>query len=157
MNIPSREECLEILHKNGTPSNIIEHCKAVCKLAEEIADKLIKKRIKVNKELVIAGALLHDIERDKEDHIAKGAKLLKKLGFPEVAEVIKKHSLYQIEKEEMQPQTIEQKIAFYSDKRVRGNKIVSVKERFDYLRKRYEGDLKKEFEFVKKVEEELSQ
>ena len=123
MNIPSKEECLRILHNNKTPSNIIEHCKAVCKLAEEIADKLIKKGVKVNKELVIAGALLHDIERDKEDHIAKGAKLLKKLGFPEVAEVIKKHSLYQIEKEEMQPQTIEQKIVFYSDKRVRGNKM----------------------------------
>ena len=45
MTIPSREECLSILIKNKTPSNVIEHCKAVCRVAEEIAGNLIKKGI----------------------------------------------------------------------------------------------------------------
>ena len=66
--IPSKEECLSILAKNKTPSNVIEHCKAVCRVAEEIAGNLIKKGIRVNKELIIAAALLHDIEKKSEKH-----------------------------------------------------------------------------------------
>ncbi len=156
MAIPSREECLEILEKNKTLSNIIEHCKAVCKVAEDIAEKLIKKGVDVNKELVIAGALLHDIERTKENHVIEGTKLLKSMGFSEVAKVVKKHSLYKIEDEEIQPKTIEEKIVFYADKRIMGTKVVSLKERFEDIKKRYDLDLKEEYEFAKKIEAELS-
>lgn len=157
MNIPSREECLAILDKNNTPSNVIEHCKAVYKVAEEIAEKLIKKGIKLNKDLIIASALLHDIERDKDNHVAAGANLLKSMGFSEIAEVIKKHTLHEIEKKEAQPKTAEEKIVFYADKRVKGSKVVSLKERFEDIKKRYNVDLKNEFEICKKIEEELLQ
>ena len=91
MNIPSKEEALEILNNNNTPSNVIEHSKAVCEVAEELVEKITKKGIEVNKDLVVAAALLHDVERHKDDHITRGENLLKKLGFPEVAEVIKKN------------------------------------------------------------------
>jgi len=153
--IPSREECLDILNKNKTPSNVIEHCKTVCKLAEDIAGKLINKGIEVNKKLVIAAALLHDIEREKENHIAEGTKLLKSMGFSEVSEVIKKHSLYGIEDENAQPKTIEEKIVFYADKRVKGDEIVSLRERFEDIKKRYNVDLTEEYKFAKKIEDEL--
>ena len=153
--IPSKEECLSILNKNKTPSNVIEHCKAVCRVAEEIADNLIKKGIGVKKDLVVASALLHDVEREKKDHIAAGAKLIKSLGFPEVAQVIMKHSLYKVEDPKRQPKTYEEKIVFYADKRVKGSKIVSLEERFADLKERYNIDLKKEFEFAKKIEKEL--
>ena len=157
VKIPSKEECLVILKKNKTPSNIIKHCKAVCKFAEDMAEKLIKKGFKVNKKLVIAATLLHDIEREKDNHIIEGAKLLKSLGFPEVAEVIKKHSLYENEREENQPVKIEEKIMFYADKRVKDNKVVSLEERFEDAERRYNIDLKNEFEFCKKIEKELLQ
>ena len=146
---------MDILNKNKTPSNIIEHCKAVCKVAEEVADRLIGKGMKVNKELVIAASLLHDIERHKKDHIDEGARLLKEMGFPEIAEIIKKHSLYQIEESDVQPKTIEEKIVFYADKRAKGSKIVSLEERFEDLEKRYKMDFIKEIEFTKKIEREL--
>jgi len=155
--IPSKSECLSILNKNKTPSNVIEHCKAVCKVAEEIANNLIKRGIGVNRDLIIASALLHDIEREKKDHIAAGAKLIKSLGFPEVAEVVRKHSLYKVEDPKRQPKTYEEKIVFYADKRVMGNKIVSLEERFADLKERYGIDLTKEFEFAKKIEKELMQ
>jgi putative nucleotidyltransferase with HDIG domain len=157
MKIPTKEESLEILNKNKTPSNVISHCEAVCKVAEDIADKLIAKGIKVNKNLVIAAALLHDVEREKEDHVDEGAKLLKNIGFPEVAEVISKHSLYRIEETLRQPKTYEEKIVFYADKRCVGNKIVSLKERFEDAKRRYNTDFSKDFEFAKKIEEELVQ
>ena len=155
-NIPSREQCLDILNKNKTPSNVISHCETVCRVAEEIADKLIAKGVNVNKNLVIAAALLHDIEREKKDHIEEGAKLIKSLGFPEVSKVIKKHSLYKVEDPARQPQTYEEKIVFYADKRVKGNEVVSLEERFADLKKRYNVDLTKEFEFSRKIEEELT-
>ena len=97
--IPSKEECLDILNKNKTPSNVIEHSRTVCKLAEDVAEKLIKKGIKVNKKLLAASALLHDIEREKDHHVIEGAKLLKSMGFCEISETTKKHSLHEIEKE----------------------------------------------------------
>ena len=85
--IPTKEECLILLNKNKTPSKVIKHSMAVCKLAESIAEKLITKGIKLNKKLIIAAALLHDIERAKENHVVKGANLLKRMGFREVSEV----------------------------------------------------------------------
>tara|TARA_Y100000310_G_scaffold341089_1_gene439092 strand:- start:26814 stop:27296 length:483 start_codon:yes stop_codon:yes gene_type:complete len=156
IKIPTKEECLSILERNKTPSNVISHCEAVCKVAEEIADRLISKGINVDKKLVTAAALLHDVERVKDDHIEEGAKLLKSLGYDEIAEVIRKHSLHKVEDPAKQPQTYEEKIVFYADKRCVGNKIVSLKERFDDLKERYKVDLEKEFEFSKKVEEELN-
>jgi putative nucleotidyltransferase with HDIG domain len=156
MNIPSKEECIEILTKNKTPSNVIEHCKAVCGVAEEITERLIKKGVQVNKELVVAASLLHDIERIKENHVQEGAKLLKSLGFPEVAEVVSKHSLYRPTGEKIDLDTIEEKILFYADKRALGTKIVSLQERFDNLEKRYNVKLGEEFEVTKQIEEELN-
>ena len=115
----------------------------------------IKKGIKVDKKLVTAAALLHDVVREKEDHVSEGAKLIRELGFPEVAEVISKHSLYKIEDPEKQPHTYEEKIVFYADKRAKGSKIVSLEERFKDLKQRYALDFTKEYEFSKKMEKEL--
>lgn len=155
--IPSKQECLAILAKNKTPSNVVEHCKAVCKVAEDVAEKLIKKGFKVNKELVVAAALLHDIERDKSSHVIAGAKLIKSMGFPEVAEVARKHGLSKIKDENIQLKTVEEKIMFYADKRVNGNKIVSLSERIKDLEERYSRDFSREFKVGKKIEEELMQ
>jgi len=155
MNIPTREECLQILNNNKTPSNVIEHCKTVCKVAEEIVDNLIKNGTQVNKELVIAGALLHDIERDKDDHVIKGANLVRKLGYPEVAKVIEKHTMYKIKDIANQPKTVEQKIVFYSDKRAKGNEVVSLEERYKDVKERYGVDLIEEFELVREIGKEL--
>ena len=155
IKIPSRDECLDILTKNKTPSNVIEHCKAVCRLSEEVADNLIADGIKVNKKLVIAAALLHDVERVKDNHVKVGAKLIKSLGFPEVAKVMVRHSMYQIEDSKNIPKTVEEKIVFYADKRALGGKIVSLKERFDDTKKRYNIDFSQEFKFAIKIEEEL--
>jgi len=157
MIIPSKKECIEILKQNKTPSNVIGHSKAVCRFAENLATKLEKKGIKINKELVIAGSLLHDIQKIEEDHVVAGAKLINELGFPEVANVARKHGLTYIGEEKHHPITIEEKIVFYADKRVRGNKVVSLKERFDDINSRYNKETKEEFEFSKKVEKELNQ
>lgn len=155
MKFPTKKECLEILRKNKTPSNVIKHSKAVCRVAEKVANRLIYKGIKLNKKLVIAAALLHDMERNKDNHVIRGFRLLTKLGYSEVAKVIKKHSLYKLEQKNRQPKTWEEKIVFYADKRCKDDKIVSLEERFSALEKHYKVDLSKELRFTKKIEKDL--
>ncbi len=146
---------MKILSDNNTPSNVIAHSKKVCEFAEKLADGLIDKGIKVNKNLVIAGALLHDVKRVKKNHALEGAKLLESLGYSDVASSIRKHCLYQIELKENQPISIEEKIVFYADKRVTEDKIVSLEYRFKALSNKYKKDFLKELEFAKKIEKEL--
>jgi len=152
MNIPTKEQCLDILKENKTPSNVIEHSMTVYNFALDLANKLEKKGITVNKDLVTAASLLHDVERVKDSHVDAGVKLLKQLGFPEVAEVIKKHTLHGLDKNNL---TVEEKILFYADKRTKGHKIVSLKERIESLEKKYNIDLKRESEFAKKIEKDI--
>ena len=155
--IPTEKECLEILKENNVPENVIAHSIAVKNAAVEITDNLIKKGVKVNKDLVIAAALLHDIARIMQGHHAiEGAKILEELGFHEVAEIAKTHGLSNLEK--LIPITTEQKIIFYADKVATENKRVTVEERFDYFKKRYGGReelWKKGYDFTKKIEKEL--
>lgn len=153
--IPTKEECLKILRQNKTPSKVIAHSKAVCRVAEKIADNLFKKGVKVNKKLVVAAALLHDLERGKGQHVARGFRLLNTLGYKEVAKTMKKHSLYKLEQKNRQPSTWEEKIVFYADKRCKEDKVVSLEERFETLEKHYKVRLSKELKFTKKIEKDL--
>jgi len=156
MNIPSREDCLKLLASNKTPFNIICHTKKVAKFAESICDSLIGKGMPVNKDLVIAGALLHDIEKMKDDHANRGADLVTREGFPEVGDLIRFHGYFEINKQgKLDDLSIEQKILFYADKRVRHDNIVSLEERYADLKKRYGHNFDEEIKFTKKIESEL--
>ncbi len=157
MIIPTKEECIKILKSNNIPDNIIAHSEQVCNVALKVVDLLEKKGINVNRDLIAAGALLHDIKKiNSDDHITEGYEYVKSLGYPEVANLVRKHGLQYIGNESYEPKTWEEKIVFYADKRVKGNKIVSVDERFDYIMKRYnKNDVGKEIDFTKKLEKEL--
>ena len=157
MKLPTKEECLNILKDNNVPDNVVAHLKAVHDFSIKICDVLEKRGINTNKDLVAAGALLHDVKKiSPNDHVAEGYELVKSLGYPEVASVIKKHGIYHLDEEEFQPKTWEEKIVFYADKRVRGNKFVSVDERFEYIKQRYKKeDVGKEINFTKRIENEL--
>ena len=111
MKIPTKEECLKILKSNNIPDNIIAHSEQVCNVALKIVGLLEKKGIKLNRNLIAAASLLHDVKKlSPNDHVAEGFELLKSLGFEEVAEVIKKHGLYHLDKDEFAPKTWEEKI-----------------------------------------------
>ena len=157
MIIPTKEECLKILKDNNVPDNIIAHSKAVCDVAMKVADLLERKNIHVNRDLVTAAALLHDIKKvNSIDHVIEGYEFIKSLGFPEVSLIIKKHGLVHLQNEDFVPKTWEEKIVFYADKRVKNDKIVSVEQRFGYVKQRYNHyDVQKEYDFTKEIEKEL--
>src|SRR3989344_6675190 len=142
MKIPTREECIRLLKLNNVPDNIIAHTKKVCEFSLKVCGELEERGIKVNKDLVAAAALLHDIKKlDSGEHEIEGAKYIESLGYPEVGNLIKKHGLKHSFKDEFMPKTWEEKIIFYSDKRVKNDKIVSIDERFEYIMQRYKRNI----------------
>jgi uncharacterized protein len=90
-----------------------------------------------------------------DGHIKAVFNILTELGEDRLAEIIKKHrftSLIDPDPRE-RPQTWEEKVLYYADKRVMHYKVVSIKERLDDGRKRYfpHGDLPPDDSLVEKA------
>lgn len=127
---------LELLKKENTPENVIEHCRAVCLKAMKIAANFDD----ADKDLIKTGALLHDIGRSKThgiDHAIVGAQIAKEYGYSEdVLNIIERHIGAGITKEESVklglpeksyvPQTIEEKIVAHADNLISGSKEVDI-------------------------------
>ena len=140
MVLPSRRECFELLWNHNVPQNIIRHSIVVSRLAADVAQKLLLKNKRINMELLDRACLLHDIGKLKAvesggNHEEIGFEILMKHSYDEVAEVIRKHSVHYIYDARNKPRTWEEKILYYADKRVKGHKVVSLKERFADFRK----------------------
>ncbi len=136
--IPSIDECYEIM-KGRMPRHIIEHSEQVMRVALCIIDNL-KPGIILNKNLVIAASLLHDITKNKslttkEHHDVTGGIYIRNLGYNKVADIIEEH--VELKKYELNNDLEEKEIVYYADKRVMHNKIVTVEERISDLIIRY--------------------
>lgn len=142
MSIEKMKTCLALLEKHGVPQNIIEHSLKVKEVAMFISRKLQASGTHVNLGIVNDASLLHDIDKhktlnDNENHGKLSEKILLEEGISrEIASCARKHHLSNI-LEEKPFDTIEEKVIYYADKRVVHDKIVSLNERFAYLKKRY--------------------
>ncbi len=157
MKIPTRKECIQILKDANVPDKVIAHTIAVSEFSMKVVDIAERNGIQVNRDLVRAGCLLHDIRKvSSKRHEIDGAEYVKSLGFPEVASLVRKHGLSNLAHDELVPTTFEEKIVFYADKRVNGDQVVSLKERFDDIQKRYgHPKIEAEFMIAKQIEKEL--
>ena len=127
---------IELLEKENTPENVIEHCKAVYKKAMKIAANFDD----VDTELIRKGALLHDIGRSKTHnitHAVEGVEIARKYGYSDdVLNIIERHIGAGITPEEAAklglpeksyvPQTIEEKIVAHADNLVSGSREVDI-------------------------------
>ena len=133
MNIPSESECLKLLDENN--ALVKNHSIFVKNIALKIASHLEKRGIEINKDLLTAGALLHDIKKKfffADDHGKQGQEFLEKLGYPEVGRIVGTHLF------ESRPETWEEKIVYYADKICNpGNRLVSITERIEYAKRQY--------------------
>jgi putative nucleotidyltransferase with HDIG domain len=150
----TREQAFELLREHRVPKNITDHCIAVNRVAMFLVRKFKEAGIEVDGELVDIASLLHDIDKmeTRDDHTGHGERsyeILKGIS-PEVAKVVRKHNLGNIAKGDLK--TWEEKIVNYADKRVSNDNIVSLKERFEYLRKRYGSISKEAMEFINRTE-----
>jgi putative nucleotidyltransferase with HDIG domain len=137
--IPSREKCYALMAQYLMLPHIAEHSIQVMHVALAITDN-VKSSVEINRDLVIAAALLHDITKarsleTKERHAMTGGLLLRELGFNRVAEIVEQHVII----ENINPQGVleEREIVYYADKRVMHDKIVTIEERLHDLVERY--------------------
>ena len=125
-----------MLRKENTPENVIDHCKAVCRKAMEIAANFEN----ADKDLIRKGALLHDIGRSKThgiEHAIEGVKIAEKYGYSQdVLNIIERHIGAGITADEAEklglhkksyvPQTLEEKIVAHADNLISGSKEVDI-------------------------------
>jgi uncharacterized protein len=165
-NLPTHKECLAILTEYHVPPHIVSHSKAVAKLAVFLAKRLNENGAAVDVTLLEGACLLHDLlrvhdfkesdfnrfERNlPEEKKAKWQKLRAKYKasshedaaydilkdkYPALALTIKRHRYMALINENEKPDTWEEKLLYYADKRVMHDKIVPLKERLTEGHKR---------------------
>ncbi|MCF8057220.1 MAG: HD domain-containing protein [Desulfocapsa sp.] len=128
--------------------NIRAHSLVVTRVAQVLLTALANST-KTNcplpaKNLVLAGALLHDIAKtpcleNSCDHARQGRDICLELGYPEVAEVVREHVILTkfSPKRYNEGYFLAKELVYYADKRVRHDEIVSLEERLDYILERY--------------------
>lgn len=130
---PNERECIRLLENAGCSRRVMHHSCTVRAVAAAISE-----RIPCNRDLVLAGAMLHDIGRSVDHsimHAYEGYRILISLGLPEdLAETARKHTgagLDQTDVEEFGlppgdyiPATIEEKIVAHSDNLVSDTVLV---------------------------------
>ena len=127
---------IELLKKENTPENVIEHCKAVYKKSIKIS----KNFKNVDMDLIKKGALLHDIGRSKTHgirHAIEGVEIARKYNYSDdVLNIIERHIGAGISENEAVklglpkksyiPQSIEEKIVAHADNLVNGSEEVDI-------------------------------
>ncbi len=140
MRIPPQNECLQMLYSMDMPDHIQDHSRLVCRIALVLADGLIAAGIAINRDLVMASALLHDITKPRsfetgENHAQTGGEYLTALGFPEVGEIVRQHVVLDHYFAGSAPSEAE--IVNYADKRVLHDRVVPLDDRMAYILQRY--------------------
>ena len=137
--IPDRAECDELMVRYSMLPHIVLHSIQVMNVSLAITDNL-RSGVAVNRDLVMAASLLHDITKTKsfttkEHHDSSGGVLLRELGFLSVAEVVEQHVIIH----HLNPtgRLEEREIVYYADKRVLHDTIVTIEERVHDLIERY--------------------
>jgi putative nucleotidyltransferase with HDIG domain len=138
--IPTRDECFVLLREHEVPQHIIQHSRVVYGVALYLCRALILHGEKLDPALVEAGSLLHDITKMKsleigEGHPQSGAQLLSRLGYPQVAEIVRQHVV--LDDGISSGPVTEALLVHYADKRVKHTTVVSLGERFRDLKERY--------------------
>jgi uncharacterized protein len=134
----TQDRCITLLKDAGCRPKVIAHCKAVCVCAEEYA----RRSDLADSNLVITGAMLHDIGRGEMhsiDHAQHGADILRNKGFQEkVVRIVECHTgagliadectLLGLLPRDCIPQTIEEKIVAHADNLIAGSTRVTFDE-----------------------------
>jgi HD superfamily phosphohydrolase YqeK len=124
--IPTRAECEAILAGQSVEPAIIRHVRVVADVAQRIALALVRSGLSLNLELVLAGALLHDLAKGKPSHAGAGADILRSMDFPRVATVVGWHT----ELDYTAGRLNESAIVYLADKLVRGEKLFTINQYF---------------------------
>lgn len=133
-----RESLRRVLQSAGCSSRVIAHCDAVADCAMEFTASQ-----EVDGDLVLAGAMLHDIGRGETHslaHAQAGADICRRYGFSEeICRIVERHigaglsadecSLLGLAPRQCVPETIEELIVAHADNLVMGARRISIERR----------------------------
>lgn len=136
----SVDQCYKLLKRYDVPDHIILHSEMVCKVAVLLTDKLNKQGENLSISEIEAAALLHDMTKMEgfktgHNHAKTCKKLLAKLGFWRISEIVAEHIKLQEGRSSLP--LSEEEIINYSDKRVLHTRVASLADRFADLLERY--------------------
>ena len=140
MRIPPKDKCLTMLTDMAMPDHIQNHSKLVCRVALTLSDGLMSADVTINRPLVTASALLHDITKPRsfttgENHSQTGGEYLSEVGYPEVGDIVRQHVILDAYFKGEAP--CEAEIVNYADKRVLHDQVVPLNDRMTYILDRY--------------------
>jgi CTP:molybdopterin cytidylyltransferase MocA len=128
MKIPDREECWSIIRSVLPEETTIQsHLNLVADIALRLVRAFEKGRSQkgkkksctgLDKNLIQAAALLHDIKRKEKNHAQVGSRFIKSLGFPQVAGIVAEHMT--IEPGDL---ITEKEIVYFADKLCNGVRV----------------------------------
>lgn len=140
MKIPSEKECHRLISEMKMLDHIVDHSVQVSRVALFLVDHMDADRILLNRRLVQASALLHDITKTRsfqtrENHASTGAQYLHDLGYRRVGDIVKQH--VRLDEYFMSEFPGEAEIVNYADKRVLHDRIVPLEDRMNYILEKY--------------------
>lgn len=135
----NQNEIDKLYEKYKTPGHVIRHMQAVADYIgklEQLFSETYRPDIDCwcrdpeNWNLIKKAALVHDIARMERHHAEAGADILKKEGYADLVELVRRHhSVDPVCADENCPVAMEE-LFFYADKRVKEDRIVTLEERF---------------------------
>lgn len=135
--VPEAEECEAILDRLAVDETVRDHCRAVAELALSITACLVEAGAALDIDLVCAGGVLHDLAKGRLHHAELAARYLAREGFPELARVVAAH----MELPFVDGDPIDEAVVVHlADKLIRGERRVSLDERFSTAIRRWRDD-----------------
>jgi putative nucleotidyltransferase with HDIG domain len=148
MAVPNRAEAISLLLSTAPSARLQQHVTVVAEVAAFLAYRAIQAGLDVDRRLVEAAALLHDIDKAlPPDHPSRalghgraGAAWLIEAGHPELARCVSAHPVMQLTTPDaaawVADAPLEERIVSYADKRAT-QRMVSLAKRFARWRRRH--------------------
>ena len=140
MKAPNSRECDEFFNIYDVQDNIKSHSKKVRDLALELLDNYEGNTgyvNHINREILKAACLLHDIAKKEKKHAHRAADILSKMGYDEVAYIISTHMDIIVDENE---DITANEILYLADKLVKEDKIVPLNIRMQETIELYRGN-----------------
>lgn len=140
MKLPVKKKCYQFIYEMEMMEHIVIHSLQVCQVALLLVSHLNAIGKNLDRELVQASALLHDITKTRsfktmENHAHTGAQFLIEQGYPEVGHIVRQHVV--LDEYFASEELTEAEIVNYADKRVLHDQVVSLEERKNYILEKY--------------------
>jgi CTP:molybdopterin cytidylyltransferase MocA len=124
----SPAECHALLvEKLKVTPEVWRHGRAVAEQALHIGQALVAAGCRLNLGLIYAAALVHDMARGEPEHARHGARMLRELDLPRMAEIVEAHMDLSVAKEDP---IREAEVVFLADKLISEERFVGLAQRF---------------------------